>query len=75
MKNISEKGKYETYLNEKGEVITEFKPSFSAINKNAFKKGDKSIRLVKADEVVLKNLKGNKMKLIKTKIKSKWRKV
>ena len=75
MKNVTERGKYETYINGGGEVILEFKPSFSAINKKAFKKDDKTIRLVKAEEVVYKNLKGNRMKLIKAKINGKWKKL
>ncbi|MDP2628985.1 MAG: hypothetical protein Q8P15_03755 [Nanoarchaeota archaeon] len=73
MKTITEKGTYEIYWNSKGEIIIQFKPTFSAIKKPF--RNTKTIKIKKYGEVVYKVLRGNKLKLIKAKSNGKWRNI
>ena len=63
-KTITEKGKYETYINDKGKVMIHFMPIFSAL-KNF--KNTKTMKVRKYKKVTFKVLKGNKLKMIKNK--------
>ena len=76
MKTITEKGEYEVYWNDKGEIIIHFKPKYRLFQKiKKPSKYAKTLKLRKNEEVAYKVLRGNRLRLIKAKSNGKWRKV